>query len=613
MALIVAPGLTPPATTQLSTPTLTVTPNTAGTENVCSWPAVANATQYRLQKSLDLGVSYGVLPGTEWVITGTSQADSGISPLTNRYYRVRAESSDPAYTESEYDIEGPVYTDPSVPSDPTTGPPAPSTYSYFVPGQANSRSATVTGGQQAGGYDFVITSLADTSTYSANYAGKGSTWYSGTWRGARDFSYTLPAGTPLRVKRAISGKCATTGFFSWSKSNLTIDLISGPSPGFFFEGMTPGWAGGSNILVAGLDVSMDNNTSPLDNRDAMYIGNIGLAVFFGCTWRWSCDECVDGVEKTSSQPVGIYRSRFSEPLSNAGRGETHGYWFIAAYNGIHFDLIENVFDNGNARAPLFRSTGCNFLNNVVINCGYQNSDAVKFAGWGEFGGGPEQGGTPVQNIAGNKYVSGPNPATGSKPINIISNLGDFATIGSSARFCVRENYHKDPLGIWGSLDPTSPTTYISEQGTAIPGGVITTTVQSSIYPTGKPIWTLSTVGSAVDETEFDNCITWMLDHTGYRPGDRSAGRDATVVTRLKNWMSQNGGTYPEIIDDESEAGGHFTVPTNTTDIFSGADPTPTTDAETLQLCTDGLYRMKRDIHMLRQWANAGHQSWGVAA
>jgi len=84
---LIAPAPVVPA----AVPSLTATETTPGTVLVV-WPATQDADAYRVERSTD-GVDYADIAGTSFVM----YQDSGLSPDTTYYYRVRGVNGDPTY------------------------------------------------------------------------------------------------------------------------------------------------------------------------------------------------------------------------------------------------------------------------------------------------------------------------------------------------------------------------------------------------------------------------------------------------------------------------------------------------------------------------------------
>jgi hypothetical protein len=225
------------------------------------------------------------------------------------------------------------------------------------------------------------------------------------------------------------------------------------------------------------------------------------------------------------------------------------------------------------RMPLTRAPLCFVGNNLIYNSKGQNINMPNLSptGKGGYGTNPQnyQSITSQTNFESNLLIKGPNFSSqygGTKQMFLQGQTSTFSYLAGSKLYLA--NNHAIDFGT-----VTTQNDLYSSGGT-LPANLIAVARIAAAFPEGMRLL----------DPKANGYAQLMVDTCGMRPGDRAAGREATVAGHIMAKINGTAGTGTGV---NAPPGGPITAANNTRDIFNSTlmagDPCPNgTDRDAVQ-------------------------------
>jgi hypothetical protein len=266
----------------------------------------------------------------------------------------------------------------------------------------------------------------------------------------------------------------------------------------------------------------------------------------------------------------------------------HGYGVLIEAGVTNVSFYRNVMAHFIERMPLTRAPNCFVGNNLIYNSKGQNINMPNLSptGKGGYGTNPQnyQSITSNTNFEGNLLIKGPNFSSqygGTKQIFLQGQTSTFSYLAGSKLY-LSSNHAID----FGTV--TTQNDLWSSGGT-LPANLLASSRIAAAFPEGMQLL----------DPKANGYAQLMVNTCGARPGDRAAGRDATVAGHIMAKVNGTAGTGTGV---NAPPGGPITAANNTRDLFNSilmlGDPLPNgSDRDTVQ--ASGKTK-------LREWVDRWH-------
>lgn len=405
------------------------------------------------------------------------------------------------------------------------------------------------------------------------------------------YKCSLPFAMRMTVPRVIvfevSGVCDLQRTENASAPYMTYAGQTAPSPGFHIKNGSMRVLGGNQVVWHMSNYNGDEASGQDSGaRRNLSMGAAGTSNYVAawCSGFWSSDQAFDC--SVGGSDFGIVHCLLAEALCDSIHPKgVHGFAVLFEHTTTRVQFTRNVIAHFIERDPLSRSPLAYVGNNLVYNAKGQsiNMPSVSATGIGGYGMNPSNysGVVTQTNLEGNFLIKGPNFSTkygGNKPIHLIGG-GTYGFVAGS------KVYLKDNIAFdFGTI--TTQNDLWTSSGT-LPSGLISSSRLTSAVP---PFVTLENIGAL-------GMAQLFAETCGARPGDRTAGRDAIVMTHFLNKLAGSGDMGTGL---NAPPSGPITAANNTRDLLSSVamsgDPMPNgTDRDTIQASgrsklTEWLYR-----------------------
>lgn len=394
------------------------------------------------------------------------------------------------------------------------------------------------------------------------------------------YECSLPFALRMSVPRVIVFKIS--GVIDLQRTELasgrymTYAGQTAPSPGVFIKNGSPNGIGGDQLFWHMADYNGDQASGQAsDARRNLSIGAAGTSNYVAafCSGFWSSDQAFDC--SVGGSNFTIVHCFLAEALCDSihPKGQ-HGYGVLLEAGVTNVSFYRNIIAHVIERTPLTRAPNAFIGNCLLYNAKGQNINMPSIpsaTGKGGYGMNPGnyQGITSNTNVEGNLYIKGPNFSSqygGTQPIFFQGQTSTFSFLAGSKVY-LASNHAID----FGTI--TSQTDLCSTSGT-LPANLISDSRLASAFPEGIALLDPKSSGFA----------QLMVNTCGARPGDRTAGRDATVAAHILNKLAGSGDMGTGI---NTPPGGPITAANNTRDLFNSTamsgDPIPNgLDRDTVQ-------------------------------
>jgi hypothetical protein len=385
------------------------------------------------------------------------------------------------------------------------------------------------------------------------------------------YKCSLPFALRLNVPRVIvfevSGVCDLQRTEVAIGRYMTYAGQTAPSPGFHIKNGSINGIGGDQLFwhmsnYNGDEASGQNSEA----RRNLSLGATGTSNYVAawCSGFWSSDQAFDA--SVGGSNFTFVHCFMAEGLCDSihPKGQ-HGYAALFEHACSNVSFYRNIIAHFIERDPLTRSPHALIANCLIYNAKGQNIDmpgipsAIGKGGYGQ-NPGCYNGVVTETNIESNLFIKGPNFSSqygGTKPIYLQGATSVFALL-AGCKIYLANNRAID----FGTI--TTQNDLWSSAGT-LPANLIATSRLSGSWPEGM---VLEDPGAAGYEA-------LMVATCGARPGDRAAGRDATVAAHILNKIAGSGdlGT-----GRNAPPSGPITAANNTRDLLNstamGGDPMP---------------------------------------
>lgn len=395
----------------------------------------------------------------------------------------------------------------------------------------------------------------------------------------RVYHCSLPFALRMNAPREIAFK--VSGVIDLQRTEgapypfMTLAGQTGPSPGVFIKNGSIYAYGGDQVFWHMANYNGDEASGQAsDARRNLSMGAVGTSNYVAawCSGFWSSDQAFDcSVGGTNFTIIHCF---LAEGLCDSihPKGQ-HAYGMLIEAGVTNVTIARNIFAHFIERIPLSRAANCFIGNNLVYNSKGQNINMPNLSptGKGGYGTNPQnyQGVVSNTNFESNLLIKGPNFSSqygGTKQLFFQGQTSTFSFIPGS-KIYLASNHAID----FGTV--TTQNDLWSSGGT-LPANLISGSRLSSAFPEGLTLLDPASAG-------FGQLMT---ETCGARPGDRAAGRDATVAGHIIAKLTGIGSLGSGI---NTPPGGPITAANNTRDIFSsaamGGDPCPNgPDRDTVQ-------------------------------
>jgi hypothetical protein len=510
---------------------------------------------------------------TGWTTVGTPALttfdDASVAPSTTYYYRVKAVDGSPLANTSAASsvvnatsLAGAVLTWPSL---------TPSSRA-IIPGIAGHGTNTVAGSGRH------LATPATTLCYVTTLSNDRTIGVQ-TQASPKVYECSLPFALRMNAPRTLVFK--VSGVIDLQKTEgapypyMTYAGQTAPSPGLFIKNGSIYAYGGDQLFWHMANYNGDEASGQAsDARRNLSMGAVGTSNYVAawCSGFWSSDQAFDC--SVGGSNFTIIHCFLGEGLCDSihPKGQ-HGYGMLIEAGVTNVTIARNAMAHFIERMPLSRAANCFIGNNLIYNSKGQNINMPSLSptGKGGYGTNPQnyQGVVSNTNFESNLLIKGPNFSSqygGTKQLFFQGQTSTFSFIAGS-KIYLSGNHAID----FGTV--TTQNDLWSSGGT-LPSGLIASARISTAFPEGMTLLDPSSNG-------FGQLMT---ETCGARPGDRTAGREATVAGHIMAKLLGVGSTGTGI---NTPPGGPITAANNTRDIFSSVamagDPCPNgTDRDTVQ-------------------------------
>lgn len=393
------------------------------------------------------------------------------------------------------------------------------------------------------------------------------------YRGSRAFFQRM--SVPRVIVYEVSGVCDQQRTELAIGRYMTDAGQTAPSPGFFVKNGSTDHIGGDQVLWHCANYNGDEASSQgSDRRRNFSFGAAGTSNYVAawCSGFWSSDQAFDC--STGGSNFTIVHCFMGEGLCDSihPKGQ-HGYGVLIEAGVTNVSFYRNIIAHFIERAPLTRAPVCFVGNNLMYNAKGQNINMPNLSptGKGGYGTNPQnyQGVTSQLNFEGNLLIKGPNFSSqygGTKQMFLQGQTSTFSYLAGSKLY-LASNHAID----FGTVS-TQADLYSS--GGTLPANLIATARLAASFPEGMQLL----------DPKANGYAQLMVNTCGARPGNRAAGRDATVGGHIMAKINGTAGTGTGV---NTPPGGPITAANNTRDIFNSSlmsgDPCPNgTDRDTVQ-------------------------------
>jgi hypothetical protein len=357
---------------------------------------------------------------------------------------------------------------------------------------------------------------------------------------------------------------------------MTYAGQTAPSPGFHIKNGSINAIGGDQVFWHHSNYNGDQASGQDSGaRRNLSMGAAGTSNYVAawCSGFWSSDQAFDC--SVGGSNFTIVHCFAAEALCDSihPKGQ-HGYGMLFENGVTNVSLYRTIIAHVIERDPLTRSPNAFIGNNLIYNSKGMNINMPSIpsaVGKGGYGMNPEnyQGVTTQTNIEGNLFIKGPNFSSlygGDKGIYLQVAPATFGIL-SGSRIYLASNHAID----FGTVTTQSD---LYRTGGTLGANVMVSARISASFPEGM----------VVQDPKANGYAQLMTETCGARPGDRTAGRDATVAGHI---MAKVNGAGDQGTGINTPPGGALTAANNTRDLLSSSamngDPLPNgSDRDTVQ-------------------------------